>query len=534
MTVSPIKLDPRTNAWLEGLEDSVRESFLYEVWQKVNLDIEAKRRAKEAPSYWEDWAKELFPASFSSPFADHHLDFWEHAESIKPGVKPLAFFAVWGRGGGKTTNAEAAVVRLGAKRTRKFCVYVRSTQDKANESIQNIATLLEKPSVERYYPVLASRKQGKYGNSLGWRIDTLRCGNDFSVIALGLNASVRGIKLDQFRPDLIVFDDIDDRRDSMAAIQKKIDTITSDILPAGSADVAVLGIQNLIHPNSIFSKLVNGEAEFLYDRIISGPYPSVRDLDYEPRPEGGYRVISGTPTWAGQSLSICEMQINEWGISQFLREAQHEVDDPPGGIWDHIEYRHCRPEEVPKLLAGCVWVDPAVTDTDQSDANGIQADGIDTTGIIYRLRSYEQRSSPEKSLVKAILWAIELGFDWVGVETDQGGDTWETVYKVSCETLAKDSSYPHIGTDQQFPKFMQAKAGAGHGSKVHRNSLMLTGYETGRVVHVTNGSHAILEKSLNRFPLTKPFDLADAAYYGWDFLVNKRYRGKPAKSRGYG
>lgn len=77
-----------------------------------------------------------------------------------------------------------------------------------------------------------------------------------------------------------------------------------------------------------------------------------------------------------------------------------------------------------------------------------------------------------------------------------------------------------------------AKAGSGHGSKVHRASQMLTGYERGQVVHVL-GTHETLEKALRRFPKSKPFDLTDAAYWAWYDLAKppKRVRDYRADGR---
>jgi phage terminase large subunit-like protein len=107
----------------------------------------------------------------------------------------------------------------------------------------------------------------------------------------------------------------------------------------------------------------------------------------------------------------------------------------------------------------------------------------------------------------AIRKAIELGATTVGVETDQGGDTWYTVYKAAAQA---------IGIDRP-PRFEQAKAGAGHGPKAERASRMLADYERGRIVHVT-GTHETLERALRRFPRSKPFDLVDAAYWSWHDL----------------
>jgi hypothetical protein len=454
------------------------------------------------------------------------VEFWEHVESIQPGVKPPAFIAIWARGGAKTTNAEAAVVRLGATERRKFCLYVRATQDKANESIQNIAAMLESQRMERYHPNMASRKLGKYGHSKGWRVDMLRCANGFSVVGLGLDAAVRGVKIEEFRPDVIVLDDVDDKQDSDAAVEKKIDTITTSILPAGSTDAAVIGIQNVMHAGSIFEKIAEGSADFLHDRIVSGPHPAVQGLEYEQRPEGGYRIVGGNPTWAGQDLETCEAQLNEWGATAFLHEAQHEVEEL-GGIWDQIEFRHCDWSQVPELVRGCVWCDPAVTNTDQSDNNGIQADGLGVDNIIYRFYSWEGRTSPEDVLKRAILKAVELKFEAVGVETDQGGDLWRAAYENVYKELATTKQVPP-GTRK--PLFREAKAGAGHGSKAHRNGLMLAGYEQGKVVHV-RGTHQALERALKRFP-KKPLDLADAGYWGWaDLQIPARAKVVTVESR---
>ena len=157
---------------------------------------------------------------------------------------------------------------------------------------------------------------------------------------------------------------------------------------------------------------------------------------------------------------------------------------------------------------------PAVSSTDQSDAHGAQADGIGTDGTIYRLWSWEQRATPEDALRRALLKAVELGAEAVGVETDQGGDTWQPTYRAAWDGLVADGSVP---AETRCPEFRAAKAGAGHGPKTERAGRMLQDYERGRLVHVL-GTHTVLERALRRFPRAKPFDLVDAAYWSWQDL----------------
>lgn len=493
---------------------------------------------KPAPNHWREWCRTLFPRAFTSPFADRHITFWEWIEAIEADTKPTvsAFIDVEPRGGGKTTTAETAVIRLGAKRTRQFVLYVRGTQDKANESIQNIGAKLESNTVETYHPELSERSISKYGHSRGWRVDMLRCSTGYNVVGLGLDAAVRGVKLDDYRPDLIVFDDIDHEHDTPKTIQKKIDIITKAILPAGAGHCAYAVVQNLIHESGIVASIVDGTADFLHDRILSGPHVAVEGLTYESRAEGGYRITGGVATWEGQSLETCERQINEWGLSAFLREAQQEVETS-GGLWDHVEFRHIEYDNLPPIERGAVWVDPAVTSTEESDSMAIAAGGVaeNEAGIkhLFVFYSWEQITSPEDVIRRAILTAVRYGFETVGVETDQGGDTWQTVYNSVCEQLLKSPEYPDIAITYdengnpipyRFPQFRQAKAGAGHGSKVHRNGHMLVDYEHGKVYHVI-GTHTTVEKSLRRFP-KKPLDLADALYWLWNDLMR---HGKPGR-----
>ena len=67
--------------------------------------------------------------------------------------------------------------------------------------------------------------------------------------------------------------------------------------------------------------------------------------------------------------------------------------------------RPLRRDDVPDLVRKAIAVDPAVTDTDRSDSHGCQCDGIDTNGTIFRLRSWEQRATPDA--LKCDEWAYE-------------------------------------------------------------------------------------------------------------------------------
>jgi hypothetical protein len=465
---------------------------------------------------WEGWLKAMAPAYAVQPFGDHHARFWQWAWGIEKGERPRPFVAIWPRGGAKSTSAEMCVLSLGARHKRGYCLYVSETQDQADDHVANIAALLEGNEVEFAYPELGERMLGKFGTAKGWRRNRIRTGSGFTVDAIGLDSAARGIKLENMRPDLMVFDDIDSEQDSEAMTEKKIKTITRKLLPAGSQDCAVLAIQNKVHDDSIFARLADNRADFLRDRIVSGPIPAVWDLEWAEI-EGKFQIVGGTPAWDGMPLKSSQGLLNDIGLTAFLAECQHATVTMSGGIFDHINWSaiHVTEAELPVLRRACVWLDPAVTSTDNSDRQGIQCDALGTDGLIYRLWSWEGRTQPLDAVKRAIKKALEWDADTVGIESDQGGDTWRSVYHQACDELRSEGVLT-----RNAPRFASAKAGAGHGSKMTRAQRMLVDYERNKIRHLV-GTHDALEMALMRFPKVKPFDLTDASYWAWHDLTRR-------------
>lgn len=288
------------------------------------------------PADWQRRVPLVFARYASSPMGERHIDMWNWANAIRLDSAPEPFVGVWPRGGGKSTTAEMIVADVGCRGVRRYCLYIRATQDKADASVQNIAALLESDEIARHYPDHAKRKIGKFGNAKAWRRNRLWTAGGFAVDALGLDVAARGVKLEENRPDFIVFDDIDDLHDGPSHTKRKRDTITLSILPAGAKNVATLGIQNLIIPDGIFSQLADGRADFLVLRKVSGPFPAIAGFTYrwELNTETGTRravIASGTATWDGQSLADCQHLIDTIGVSAFLKECQHKVKERAEG-----------------------------------------------------------------------------------------------------------------------------------------------------------------------------------------------------------
>jgi hypothetical protein len=387
-----------------------------------------QRKVEAMP--WRDWLAKHFAAYTTSDYADRHIRFWEWVSALisNPTDRPLPRVEVWPRGGAKSTTVELGCAYLGAQPhpARHFVLYVSETQAQANMHVQAISTMLETAGV--------GRAVNHYGASRGWTQTMIRTASGFNVRAFGLDAGMRGIKLDQWRPDVIVFDDIDARHDTADTTRKKVETITTSILPAESADCAIIVVQNKIAQDSIVSQLCDGRADFLHDRLPATVEPAVRDLSYERVIEDGrprYRITGGIATWDGQDIATCERQINAWGLGAFLREAQHEVDEVEGGLWNRardIDPFRVHDFGLPVMHRVAIGIDPSASSG--GDATGIIAAGVswfwqgrrDDKLHAYVLDDRTMQGSPKAWAEASVALYQMLHADVMVAEANNGGE----------------------------------------------------------------------------------------------------------------
>lgn len=307
--------------------------------QAKRLEHDFTKLADQIPAEWRPWLTTLFPDAVTAPMAPHHVEFWEYVWPIELRSAPDPFFGVWSREGGKSTNVELACVALGVRGFRRYIVYVRKTQEAADQSVTNLAEKLESAGIEKFYPQHSRPLISKFGASRGWRRARLRTAGGLTIDAIGLDTGViRGLKVGDQRPDVVVLDDIDDEDDTPQTTARKRRRITMAILPAAARDTAaIIGIQNLVIPDGIFTTIVDGRADYLTNRHVSGPHPAVRNLKWEWTEDEATgtripKITAGEPTWAGQNLDTCNRQMVRWGPSAFLREAQHQVRERAEGL----------------------------------------------------------------------------------------------------------------------------------------------------------------------------------------------------------
>ena len=405
-----VPLKSKTNL-TESLEKELEEIQIAEIfWDRWTRRRAAREQAH--PQSWRDFLNSTFPFLHLTDFAPHQIEFWDWVWAIENGKRPDPFVAIWSRGAAKSTSAELAATLVGITKRRAYIVYVSGTQDLANRHVQSIGGALEHAGIQRAV--------NRYGSARGWRRDQLRT-DDFTIDAFGLDVGARGIRIDEFRPGLIVLDDVDELHDTAETTRKKIETITNTLLPAGANDCAVLFVQNLVHKDSVAARLLDGRADFLADRIISGAHPALTDFVVTTDIEGKIE-INGIPTWAGQSLEDCRAFVRTWGLTAFKRECQHDVSQSENGLWRRDSIDKFRVLVAPELERIVIGVDPPGGKRTEC---GIVANGsarINNELHLYTLEDASLSGIPEVWGRAVVTLYHKLCADCIAAESNFGGE----------------------------------------------------------------------------------------------------------------
>jgi hypothetical protein len=291
---------------------------------------------------WQAWLPRMGVRTFTGEFAEFHTTFWDWywplVRAQQAGTQAadasdlLTYLLTWGRGMAKSSTVEWAVIAAGALVSEAVVLYVSATSGLAVTHLNSIRDRIESAQVARHYPQLADPRVGKHGNRYGWRSDMLATASGLTVFAVGLEQDVRGLRVGDLRPTLIVFDDVDSKHDSPDVVKKKETIIAGSILPAGTANTINLFAQNLIHENSVATRIYKRHSELLSQRKESGLIKAFTD-DFEIEREGTRYVIKrGAPTWKYFDLRACQKFLDDSGPVEAYAEYQHEFERSKEGL----------------------------------------------------------------------------------------------------------------------------------------------------------------------------------------------------------
>ena len=334
---------------------------------------------------------------------------------------------------------------------------------------------------------------------------------------------MRGARLGNLRPDLILFDDLEESADTPQATAKKRLQMTDALIPAGSSDVGVAFVQNRIHDagtDGLTVELIEGRADMLTDSVVLGPVPMIEGLKLEERTPTNddprrYLVTAGHPTWAGQDLGTAEKMLNETGLSAFLRERQHEDAAADGGMFDPSHWLRVRMDRG-QLVRFCSSWDLAFT-ADRGDWTVGVLLGLDRENRTVILDAIRERIDAADLL--DLLAATSSGDNrTVGSKVQIIVEDQPAAGKALRRTIERDL----VGSILHFVR--------PRGSKDERAAPWASEVQRGRVTIDVPTESAVAADALVRehaaFPNGRHDDTVDASAQGHDWLDSKRiFRG---------
>ena len=102
-----------------------------------------------------------------------------------------------------------------------------------------------------------------------------------------------------------------------------------------------------------------------------------------------------------------------------------------GAIWDRVTIHQGRRSEAPVMKRVVVAVDPAISNTPNSDEHGITVEGLGEDDRGYLLADVSMKGSPEQWATRAVGALDEWDADCIVAEVNQGGDMVEhTIHTV--------------------------------------------------------------------------------------------------------
>lgn len=176
------------------------------------------------------------------------------------------------------------------------------------------------------------------------------------------------------------------------------------------------------------------------------------------------------------------------------------VEGAAGELWDEVIIERQRIKVAPELKRITVNIDPATSNTAESDETGITVTGIDSLGNGYVLDDESGKYSPEQWAAVAIKLKDKWNADCIVAEKNQGGDMVEAVIR------SKDKNVRIKLVTATKGKFVRAEP-------------IYSFYEQGRIFHV--GYHHKLERQMCIFTsdVKNSPDRVDSLVWGFTELM---------------
>jgi len=269
----------------------------------------------------------------------------------------------------------------------KFILLMSASQEMANLFLENLKAELEEN--ERIIEDFGEQKGEK------WKTDFITLKNGSAIVSKGAGSSMRGIRHRQFRPDLVIADDImkDDLVNSPTQRDKLYRWFKRVVMALGK-DAFIVVVNTIFHNDDLPSRLLR--------EIEGGELANWLGLRFSAVLE------DGSPLWPERwSLEELEKKKKALGSVHFATEYLNEPISDEDAVFKEEWFIYYEPSEIAEKLSSgkleiVMAVDPA-TGKKTGDYSAIVVVGKDKeTGILYVLDAFGEKISDLKLIDKII------------------------------------------------------------------------------------------------------------------------------------
>lgn len=387
------------------------------------------------------FCKTFFPKIFSGEFCEFHKEVFQSLKDYIINRKNEKYYYVRSapRGHGKSQLLSFGFplwcVCYGYA---KNILIVSDTNEQAMQFIMAIRDELEENEVLRT----------TFGDMVGgrvWANTKIQTSNKIQVVGKGAGQKLRGIKYRQFRPDVIIVDDLenDENVETEAQRMKLLNWFQKALIPCGSISEKIIYIGTVLNYESLLNKLLTQPEYSMWNRKR---YQAVTHF-------------SDCPLWEEWETILKNEEISNANdvAKQFFLDHKQEMmegaevlweDKQPDYYYDLMIMRIMNPdafdseyqndpvsenqrdfkeewfqywEILPEINSIYISVDPSLAKKDKADKSAIITLGRGKDNYIYVIEADIQRRKPDKIIDDLISKCITYREKLVkvGIETIQ-------------------------------------------------------------------------------------------------------------------
>jgi hypothetical protein len=326
-----------------------------------------------------------------------------HSEELWPLLTSTAMSRVLlaiPRGHAKTTLAKLAVVWYYLFTNHRFCVYVSNTNTIATNACKDIIAYLKSPNFVRVYGNIKLTKESET-NSV-WEFDIpLPNGRMKHCIlrAIGANQQIRGLNIDNQRPDIAVVDDLEDLENTGSDFaQRKLDRwVYGPFIKALTRKAKIIWLGNMLQKTSLLARLSTNPK---WNPVVFGAL--VKDS------QSGVLRPLWPDLWPLEELLADFEEYQKLGLTE---SWMCEMMNMPGHLENGFTLDQLYFAEIPgsdEFLATWITLDPAFGESALTDDAAIVVHGLPKEGppmvVDYEFGRFRDEQMFEVMLRMALKW----------------------------------------------------------------------------------------------------------------------------------